>query len=177
TIDFVEAPSQIIEQWIYHPDVLKKISPNMPEEIMKQLINSHYSSSEIYEFLRTTFLSKVDQEMYLNTDINYRDCYDKLMLEYFSVPWSKSTFVARWGHPGGELYAGRYYSYMLSMVIAADLYNEFSKSNNVLDPELGLRYRQQILEPGAIVEPDMLVKNFLGRNYNIEAFVKNNLRI
>ena len=177
TIDFVEAPSQIIEQWIYHPDVLKKIAPDMPREIMNQVIASHYSPTEIYEYLRTTFLAKIDQEMYLKSNVNYRDLYDKLMLEYFTVPWSKSTFIARWGHPGGELYAGRYYSYMLSLVIAADLYNEFLKSGNVLDPQLGLRYRQQILEPGAIVEPDVLVKNFLGRNYNIDAFIQNNLRM
>lgn len=174
-IDFVETPSQIIEQWIYHPTVLKKIAPTMPEKLRTQLITSHYSPSEIYEYLRTTFLGKVDQTIYLCPQVDYRKIYDKLMLEYFSIPWAKSTFIARWGHIGGELYAGRYYSYMLSLVIAVDLYNEFLKVGNVLDPQLGLKYRQTILEPGATVEPDILVEEFLGRKYNINAFIQNNL--
>lgn len=66
-------------------------------------------------------------------------------------------------------YDAGYYGYLWSKVYAQDIFTRFQKEG-LENPEVGMAYRKDILEPGATVEPDVLVQNFLGRPVNPDAF-------
>ena len=66
-------------------------------------------------------------------------------------------------------YDSGYYGYLWSEVYAMDMFTLFSK-NNLMNPEIGLRYRKLILESGNSEEPRKLLENFLGRSPSNEAF-------
>ena len=77
---------------------------------------------------------------------------------------------AGFGHIMGGYDAG-YYGYLWSRVYAQDIFTRFQREG-LLNPTVGMAYRKDILEPGASVEPDVLVQNFLGRPMNPDAFYK-----
>ena len=77
---------------------------------------------------------------------------------------------ASFGHLMGGYDAG-YYGYLWSKVYAQDMFTRFEKEG-LLNPETGLDYRKWILEPGGSINPLELVKGFLGREPNEEAFLK-----
>jgi len=66
-------------------------------------------------------------------------------------------------------YNAGYYGYVWSRVFAQDLFSTFEQFG-LDDPKVGLRFRREILEPGGAIEPDKLLRNFLGRSPNYEAF-------
>jgi Zn-dependent oligopeptidase len=68
-------------------------------------------------------------------------------------------------------YDAGYYGYLWSLVYAQDMFSVFQKSG-LEDPATGMRYRKDILEPGALVEPDVLLHQFLGRDVSYEPFYK-----
>jgi thimet oligopeptidase len=85
-------------------------------------------------------------------------------------PFIEGThFQTAFGHLNG--YGSSYYGYMWSKVYAEDMFSEFEK-NGVLDSATGMRYRNIILAKGSSEEPMDLVKEFLGREPNNEAFMK-----
>jgi thimet oligopeptidase len=65
-------------------------------------------------------------------------------------------------------YASNYYTYVLDKVIAIDFFAQFDKSN-LLDGPTAMRYRRAVLEPGASKPAPQLVKDFLGREQNMDA--------
>ena len=60
------------------------------------------------------------------------------------------------------------------MVLAADLYSVFEQSGNILDPQIGRRYRRIILESGNAIDANVITERFLGRPYNGDAFLRMN---
>ena len=78
---------------------------------------------------------------------------------------------AGFGHLFG--YDAGYYGYKWSEVFADDMFTRFEEAGP-LNPELGLEYRETVLERGGSVDGDVLVRDFLGREPNSEAFLKNN---
>lgn len=79
-------------------------------------------------------------------------------------------FPATFGHMMGGYSAG-YYGYLWSKVFAEDMFSVF-EAKGVLNPEVGMRYRTQILEQGNMKDPMELLKGFLGRAPNNKAFFK-----
>ncbi|HLN46656.1 MAG TPA: M3 family metallopeptidase, partial [Magnetospirillaceae bacterium] len=77
---------------------------------------------------------------------------------------------ASFGHLMGGYDAG-YYGYLWSRVFAQDMFTVFQKGG-LENPVVGARYRQDILQPGGSIEPDQLLRNFLGRDVNYDAFYK-----
>jgi Zn-dependent oligopeptidase len=78
--------------------------------------------------------------------------------------------MASFGHLMGGYDAG-YYGYIWSEVYAADMFTEFERTG-LLNEETGQRYRNTILERGNMQEPITLVRDFLGRKPNSEAFYR-----
>jgi thimet oligopeptidase len=74
---------------------------------------------------------------------------------------------ASFGHLEG--YSAMYYTYLWSLVIAKDLFSRFDRSN-LLDPATATEYRRKVLMPGGTKDAADLVRDFLGRPYNFEAF-------
>ncbi|MBV8164374.1 MAG: peptidase, partial [Candidatus Eremiobacteraeota bacterium] len=90
----------------------------------------------------------------------------KKMTPFSGIPGTYPE--AGFDHLMGGYDAG-YYGYLWSRVYAQDIFTRFQREG-LLNPTVGMAYRKDILEPGASVEPDVLVQNFLGRPMNPDAF-------
>lgn len=173
--DFVEAPSQMLENWVYTDILLNRLTAHyqtgkkIPVDLIKKIKDDkNYNSGMFYS--RQLFLGTYD--MTLNTEkiLDPLDLYKKLSKEYSTfdvVP--EDVFPAQFGHLMG--YSAGYYSYLWSIVFAQDMFSKFEEKG-VMNKHLGMRYRQIILEQGNMLEPMDLLKMFLGREPNGKAFIK-----
>ncbi|MBK7328312.1 MAG: hypothetical protein IPI85_04185, partial [Dehalococcoidia bacterium] len=85
-------------------------------------------------------------------------------------PYTPGThFQSGFGHLFG--YDAGYYGYLWSQVFGDDMYTRF-EATSPMDTETGLHYRRTILERGGTVDGDQLVRDFLGREPNNEAFLR-----
>ncbi|MDH4090491.1 MAG: Zn-dependent oligopeptidase [Cyclobacteriaceae bacterium] len=177
--DFVEAPSQIFENWIWDYTSLVLFAKHyetgevLPKELYEKMIAAKNvgsglatESQILYGTLDMTLHDKYDPFGEIPVDDVVRD----LTMEITHFPYISGThFQTAFGHLNG--YGASYYGYMWSKVYAEDMFSEFSK-HGVLEKNTGLRYRNIILAKGGSEEPMDLVKEFLGREPNNEAFLK-----
>ncbi|MGZ3722473.1 MAG: M3 family metallopeptidase, partial [Bdellovibrionales bacterium] len=176
--DFVEAPSQMLENWVYRPEILDRLSGHyldhakkIPADMQKTLIAlKDFQQARIYtrQLLLGTFDMTINMQ---NGPVDTLKTYETLYHEITSdtqMPGIK--FPASFGHLMGGYDAG-YYGYLWSKVYAEDMFTIFDKAG-VTSPAAGLRYRTTILERGNMEEPMVLVKKFLGREPNSKAFLK-----
>lgn len=172
--DFVEVPSQLLEEWIWNADVLKLISKNKNgEPLPEKLLNKMIAAKEFGKGLGVT------GQMFLAAmSLNYYDCnpdtLDLLnrMVElqekyslYEHVPGTHK--YANFGHLDG--YSAIYYTYMWSLVIAKDFFSHF-ETEGLFNTKLATHYRKTILDPGGSKEANDLVLDFLGRPYSFDSF-------
>ncbi|KAG8766151.1 hypothetical protein FRC12_007057, partial [Ceratobasidium sp. 428] len=179
--DFVEAPSQMLENWCWEPEVLTKMSNHfekkepLSDELIKKLIDSRYVNVGLF-YLRQIFFGKFDIKVHTQTEAVESD-YSKLwgqLREQTSLVKSGPTITHGQGtfaHITGGYDAG-YYSYAYSLVFAADMYKTVFKGAP-LDPAKGKLYRDKILKPGASRDELDSLKDFLGREPNSDAFLEN----
>ena len=173
--DFVEAPSQLLEEWTKDPKTLQsfakhyKTGEEIPTELVLQMnradeFGKGLSVRRQMEFARLS-LSLYDRNpQELDTDKLVKGITDK----YSLFPYVDDTHMqAAFGHLNG--YSAIYYTYMWSLVLAKDMFSEFDKSK-LMSPDVAERYRQNILAPGGSKPADQLVKDFLGRESNFEAY-------
>ena len=183
--DFVETPSQFMENFLYEEKNLKKIAVHyktkkvLDKETINKIIESkNFMSADSYHYI---FVSSLfDIEMHSNNvslnnnGLNITKYYSEFRKKHTGIEGSKfSLFPAAWGHMAGGYDAG-YYSYMWALVYAQDFYSEFKKvkdDKNKLK-EIGERYRKEILEVGGSRDEMESVKKFLGRAPNNKAFLE-----
>ncbi len=176
--DFVEVPSQMLENWAYSPDVLRRISGHyrdlaekLPDGTIKRLIDAKNMDSGL-AYLRQIFFGLLDMKYHTARGrVDTTKVYEKLMKRIALVPMSPGTHPqASFGHLMGGYEAG-YYSYLWSLVIAADLFGAF-EATGVMDPGTGARYRELILAPGRSYDEAGQVEKFLGRASTEDAFLR-----
>lgn len=176
--DFVEVPSQILENWAYQPEVLKKISGHfrnpdekLPDETIQKIIAARNMDSGLF-YLRQLLFGILD--MYYHTaagKVDTTKVYARLMKKIALVPMSEGTHPqASFGHIMGGYEAG-YYSYLWSRVISVDLFGRFLDTG-VMNRETGRRYRELILAPGRSYDEAGQVRKFLGRDSTEDAFLR-----
>lgn len=176
--DFVEVPSQILENWVYQPEVLKVISGHykrseekLPDDTVKKIIAARNMDSGLF-YLRQLFFSILD--MFYHTSsrkVDTTKVYARLMKKISLIPMSAGTHPqASFGHIMGGYEAG-YYGYLWSRVIAVDLFGRFLDTG-VMNKETGKRYRKLILEQGGSRDELAQVHEFLGRDSNENAFLR-----
>ncbi|KAG8946958.1 hypothetical protein FRC04_011253 [Tulasnella sp. 424] len=176
--DFVEAPSQMLENWCWEPEVLKLMSKHvetgeiLSDDLIDKLIKSRYVNAGLY-FLRQLFFGKFDMELHTKlVDKDYNELWSD-MRETISLVKSGQEHTAGPGtfaHITGGYDAG-YYGYMYSLVFSADMYKTVFASNP-LSPDSGKKYRDSILKPGGSRDEMDSLKEFLGREPNPEAFLE-----
>ena len=177
--DFVEAPSQIFENWIWEKESLKLFAKHyetneiIPDELLdRMLIAKNRSSGNDFSF--QVFLGSLDMTLYDQWDPKSNETVLEISRRLHNeiLTWNETpntTRIANFGHLNG--YAASYYGYAWSRAMAQDMYSVF-KQEGILNPEVGLRFRKQVLAPGGSQKPLDLVKTFLGREPNSKALVE-----
>ena len=175
--DFVEAPSQMFEEWVWTPETLKLFARHyetnepMPDELIEGMI----AAKNLQSGMKTEgqiFLGKIDQAYHTDEDgevdttqVAY-DIYDATrMYNHTPGTWFQGSF----GHLTG--YQAGYYGYMWSLVYAQDMFQRF-KELGMLSPEAGAYYREKILAKGGTQDSLDLVREYLGREPSMDPFLE-----
>lgn len=170
--DFVEAPSQLLEEWAWDARVLSTFGRNRAgEPIPAELVARMRAAEEFGKaFLARTqmFYAALAYRFHLECPADMSARSLELQATYSKVLALPDThFHASFGHLEG--YSSAYYTYMWSLVIAKDLFSAFDGSD-LFAPEPALRYRDRILAAGGSRDAADLVEDFLGRPYDTRAF-------
>ncbi len=174
--DFVEAPSQMLEEWIYNKETLRSLALNdagetIPDEIVDQLKAARNFNKGVSTRIQM-FYAALSLNLY-NSDpagFDLDAIMWRLEKQYSAVaPVEGVKFYTNFGHLNG--YSAIYYTYMWSQVIALDMFSEFEEKG-VMNSAVANRYRQTVLAPGGSKPAAQLIKDFLGRDYNFESFAK-----
>jgi thimet oligopeptidase len=173
--DFVEAPSQLLEEWTWDPKVLATFAKHyqtgapIPVDMVEKMRRADAFGRAIGVAYQV-FYSNVSLNLYNKDpkDVNSDAVVAKYERDLVPFPASVGThFQTAFGHLDG--YSAIYYTYQWSLVIAKDLFSKFDH-DNLLDPAIGTRYRKIVLAPGGSRPAAELVRNFLGRDYNYDAY-------
>lgn len=175
-LDFVEAPSQMLEEWVWDATTLATFARNekgevIPPELVKKMVKARdfgkalwtkhqlfYAALSLGFYNQNPALLEIDKKM------------AEIQANYSPFGYVNDTyFYASFGHLNG--YSSLYYTYMWSLVIAADMHSEFLKKG-LRNSDLANHYRETVLAPGGKKDAAQLVEDFLGRPYNFEAFAK-----
>jgi len=179
--DFVEFPSQVMENWAVHPDVLKSYAKHYEtgELIQKELVDKIQNASLFNQGFKTVeYLAAalLDMDWHTITDpIEYNatefenSSMKKIGLIPEIFPRYRSTYF---NHIFSGGYSSGYYSYVWSEVLDADAFNAFELTGNVLDRELAGKYRKYILASGGTDDSMELYKRFRGEDPKIEPLLK-----
>ncbi len=177
--DFVEAPSQILENWAWNYDALKLFAKHyqtgevLPKELHQKMWAARNVGSGIAASAQI-FYGTLDMTLHDRFDPNgtetTTDVLKRLQNQLMPYPYLEGTNMqAAFGHLNG--YGASYYGYLWSKVYAEDMFSVFEK-NGIMDQKTGLRYRDIILAKGGTEEEFELVKQFLNREPNQEAFFR-----
>jgi thimet oligopeptidase len=172
--DFVEAPSQMLENWVWDYDSLKSFAVNSKGEpipaALVEKMNRARGFTEAFGDARQLGLSAVSLAYHLappgEADLTrvYRTAYDR----YSPIPTTPGVHPqASFGHLTG--YSAIYYTYMWSKTISTDLFTRFEREG-LRNPATARRYRQMVLAPGSSKPAATLVSDFLGRPLSLDAY-------
>jgi thimet oligopeptidase len=172
--DFIEAPSQMLENWVWDYDTLATFATNAKgETIPRELVGKMNAARKF-----GTGVNTLRQLVLAGVSLNY---YNRPPAEVdFGAIWEERAAAlspferladthsyASFGHLDG--YSAIYYTYQWSLAISTDLFTEFQK-NGLRDKETALRYRDLVLSKGSSKPAAELVKDFLGRDWSPQAY-------
>jgi Zn-dependent oligopeptidase len=171
--DFVETPSQMFEEWCYCDEPLKMMSEGLPDEMITKLNQSrkllqgyHYARQLMFGLFDMTIHSSQYNKLGLNPAELFaqvqKDVLEMDVLEGTSEP-------ASFGHLMGGYDSG-YYGYAWSLVYAKDLFGKF-REEGMLNSELGIKLRDQVLAQGSIRKSLESIKIFLEREPSNQEFI------
>ncbi|GMU40098.1 MAG: dipeptidyl carboxypeptidase II [Chloroflexota bacterium] len=170
--DFVEAPSQMLEHWVWDVDVLRGFTRHvrtgepLPEALLQRMMDAKNVASGLH-YLRQIYFATLDLAYHgpgreKDTDALARDLH-----EITGFPFPEGThFQAGFGHLFG--YDAGYYGYLWSQVFGDDMFTRFEAG----DPAAGADYRRLVLEGGGTLDGSEIVRTFLGREPRQEAFLR-----
>jgi thimet oligopeptidase len=177
--DFIEAPSQLLEEWVWDYDTLKTFASNaagqpIPESLVKKM-NAGRRFGEALDAKGQLAYSAVSLNYYnRKPDFDLTRMFDQQYSAYAAFPPLAGTHqYASFGHLDG--YSAIYYTYVWSKAIAVDLFTRF-KAAGIRNPEVAQRYRRLVLEPGGGRDANALIEAFLGRGLSLEPFKEELLR-
>jgi Zn-dependent oligopeptidase len=174
--DFIETPSQMLENWAWNEKILSIISNHyetgekLPSDLLKRMIAAKLLNVGL-KYIRQVFFSLIDMTYHTRVveDVSeeYRRLYNEI-IDFVAPPETRSE--AGFGHLMSGYEAG-YYGYLWAKVYAEDLFTKFG-DEGVLDSKVGLEFRKKILALGGGRDPDEMIRDFLGREPNNEAFLR-----
>ena len=169
--DFVEAPSQLLEEWAWDAGVLQTFARNaggepIPTELVAKMRDAEdfgkaLSACQQMSYAAISYLFHLERPDDLTARVRELEKISRVA----AVPGGHMH--AGFGHLEG--YSSAYYTYMWSLVIAKDLFSAFDP-DDLFASAVALRYRDLILAPGGSKDAADLVADFLGRPYDTKAF-------
>ena len=180
-VDFVELPSQIMENWATEPAVLKMYAKHyqtgkpIPDQLIEKIVKSQYFNQGfgMVEYLAASFLD-MDWHMLEQVEGTDVDAFEAKSLQKIGlIP----EIVVRYKSPyfnhifGGDYYSAGYYSYYWAEVLDADAFETF-KENGLFDQKTARSFRDNILSRGGSEVPMTLYKRFRGAEPKIEPLLK-----
>ncbi len=176
--DFVELPSQIMENWASEPAVLRvyakhyKTGETIPEELITKLTKSAQFNQgfETVEYLAASLLDMDYHTNSLNGDVATfeKASMDKIGLIDEIAPRYRSTYFS---HIFSGGYSAGYYVYIWAAVLDADAFDAFKQSGDLFSPELAAKFRTLLTQSGSD-EGMTIYKNFRGKEPSIEPLLK-----
>ncbi len=174
--DFVEAPSQIMQNWVWRADVLKKFARHhetgepIPDSLVDQLVAARRLNIAVHQ-LRQLKYGWLDQAIHAPGPVKDLDQISREASDLSLLPIHEGTFdLASFGHLMAG-YDAAYYSYMWAEVFGDDMFGRFEEEG-VTNPAVGMAYRREVLEKGGSVDADQMLVGFLGREPDNGAFLR-----
>ena len=173
--DFVEAPSQMLEEWAWDARVLQTFARHhetdepIPVETVERMRRAREFGRGVYVRQQMSYamlsLRLHDSDP---TGVDTTAVVRDVQNQYSMFRYVEGTsFHASFGHLDG--YSAIYYTYMWSLVIARDLFSQFD-ARDLMAPATARRYRESILAAGGSAPAAELVRRFLGRDFNFDAY-------
>lgn len=174
--DFVEAPSQMLENWVWEKEPLHHMSKHyetgqpIPDELIENLKKSKKANAAIFN-LRQILIGQFDQIIHTQSEADTTKILEELSLDLMEIPNTPGTnFASAFNHVVSG-YDAQYYGYLWSEVFSMDMFATRFKKEGIMNPVVGKDYRNLILAPGGSLDADEMLRNFLGREPNEEAFL------
>lgn len=178
--DFVELPSQIMENWASEPEVLKLYAKHyqtgevIPDDLIGKIQNSAYFNQGFatVEYLAASFLDMGYHNMkeFKLTDVSSFE--DATLAQIGLIPEITSRYRSTYfNHIFSGGYSSGYYSYIWSGILDSDAFEAF-KENGLFDQATAESFRKNILERGGTENPMVLYKKFRGAEPDIKPLLK-----
>ncbi|HUT78313.1 MAG TPA: M3 family metallopeptidase [Polyangia bacterium] len=173
--DFVEVPSQLMEEWAWDPGVLSGFARHdetgeaIPEELVRKMKAADEFGKGVH-VMRQMFFAALSFAFH-NRDpkgVDLGGLLQETQRRYSPYPHEPGTWLhANFGHLEG--YSSMYYTYMWSLVLSKDIFTRFSKAG-LMDAVVAADYRKHVIGAGGAVDAADQVRNFLGRETSFDAF-------
>ncbi len=170
--DFVEAPSQMLEEWAWDADVLRTFATDasgdpIPRELVEKMRAANDFGKGLYARTQM-FYAATSYWLHQNVPDDLTAAVREMQQRYDLFGYMPEThFHASFGHLEG--YGSGYYTYMWSLVIAKDLFSAFDPAD-LFETGVSHRYRDRVLAAGGSKDAADLVADFLGRPYDFGSF-------
>ncbi|PTT16282.1 peptidase M3 [Microbacterium sp. HMWF026] len=169
--DFVEAPSQLLEEWAWDAGALASFARDDDGEPIPADLVARMRTADAFgralEVTRQLGHATTSYRLHVERPADLREAVDGYYRAASPVtPLDGSHSYAGFGHLTG--YGACYYTYQWSLVIARDLLSAFG--DDLFDADTATRYRREILEPGGTRDARDLVRSFLGRESTFDAY-------
>ncbi len=179
--DFVELPSQIMENWCSQPEMLRLFAKHyqtgeiIPQALIDKIVASGKFNQgfETVEYLAASILDMdyhvLNTAEGLDVDKFETEQMQKIGLIKEIIPRYKSTYF---NHIWGGGYAAGYYSYIWAEVLDADAFQAFVESGDIFNANIGASFRENILSKGGTSDAMTMYKTFRGKEPAIEPLLK-----
>jgi peptidyl-dipeptidase Dcp len=183
TRDFVELPSQIMEHWVFEPEMLKVYAKHyetgevIPAELIDKLdkAGKYGQGFATVEYLAASLLD-MDYHVLksIPDDLEPMAFEQKVLGDRGILSQIPSRYRSTYfNHTFGGGYTAGYYSYIWAEVLDCDAYEAFVETGDIFNKDVALKYRKEILERPGVDEAMNLYINFRGREPRIEPLLKN----
>ncbi|MBE0566874.1 MAG: M3 family metallopeptidase [Krumholzibacteria bacterium] len=179
--DFVELPSQIMENWAFEPRVLDMYARHygtgepMPAELKAKIAASRHFNQGFAttEYVAASFLDMDWHTLRSAEGLDAAAFEDASMAKIGLIP----QIIARYRspyfrHSFGGGYAAGYYSYLWAEVLDADAFAAFKETGDIFDPATATAFRQHVLARGGTEDPMVLYRKFRGKDPGIEPLLQ-----
>ena len=179
--DFVELPSQIMENWCWEREALDifakhyETQETIPKKLFDKMMSARVFMSA-YQQMRQLSFGTLDLALHINYGPDKNGdavSYARRVIEPFQIKpeFANNNFVTTFSHIFTGAYAAGYYSYKWAEVLEADAFTRF-KREGILNRETGRAFTEAVLSRGDSAEPEELFHEFMGRDPDISALLK-----